>query len=253
MNFQKHYENIIEEQNNTKENLASAYQILAILGLDDHTYTHLSARPPEADYYYIYPFGLRFEEVNSSNLLKISLDGKVLEGSEHSYNKTGYVTHGNIYRARGDINAIFHLHTHATIAVSSMCNGLLPISQWALHFYERVSYHEYDSLVLDDNQSYKMLNDLGRNYVMLMRNHGILTCGKTIHEAMFYTYHLEQACKTQCLALSSNQELVFPSSEVCKKSVQDLLNFEKDLGKRDWIAWQNLLRRKKVFTKTIVS
>lgn len=244
MNFQQHYENIIEEQNNTKENLAAAYQILAILGLDDHTYTHLSARPQGADYYYIYSFGLRFEEVTSNNLLKISLAGQVLEGSEYSYNKTGYVTHGNIYKAKPDINAVFHLHTPATLAVSAMRDGLLPISQWALHFYERVSYHQYDSLVQEDSQSDQMLDDLGENYVMFMRNHGILTCGKTIHEAMFYTYHLEQACKTQCLALSSNQELILPSPEICKKSVQDLLNFEKDLGKRDWLAWLNLLKRK---------
>ena len=121
-----------------KVNLASAYQILAMLGLDDHTYTHLSARPKDADYYYIYPFGLRFEEVNSNNLLQVSLDGEILHGSEYSYNKTGYVTHGNIYKKRADILSIFHLHTPAVVAVSAMKEGLLPISQWALHFYQRL-------------------------------------------------------------------------------------------------------------------
>ncbi|MDD9337601.1 class II aldolase/adducin family protein [Candidatus Tisiphia endosymbiont of Metellina segmentata] len=225
-----------------KSNLVSAYQILAILGLDDHTYTHLSARPKGANFYYIYPFGLRFEEVTSNNLLQVSLDGTVLEGSEYSYNETGYVTHGNIYKAREDISSIFHLHTPATVAVSSMRVGLMPISQWALHFYERLSYHEYNSLILTSNHSNKMLDDLGQNYVMFLRNHGILVCGRTIHEAMFYTYHLEQACKTQCLACSTNQELIIPSQETCRKSVQDLLSFEEDLGKRDWIAWLNLLK-----------
>lgn len=113
----------------TKFNLASAYQILAILGLDDHTYTHISARSKGADFYYIYPFGLRFEEVTSDNLLQVSLDGTVLEGSEYSYNETGYVTHGNIYKKRSDILSIFHLHTPATVAVSSMRVGLMAISQ----------------------------------------------------------------------------------------------------------------------------
>ncbi|KAJ6645065.1 putative aldolase class 2 protein [Pseudolycoriella hygida] len=234
----------LESEEDVKSNLAAAYQILAILGLDDHTYTHLSARVTGSDCYYIYPFGLRFEDVTPNNLLKVSLEGVVLEGSEHSYNKTGYILHGNIYKTRKDINAIFHLHTPATVAVSSICDGLLPISQWALHFYDRLSYHEYDSLVLSAVQGNEIVDDLGKNYVMLLRNHGMLTCGRTIHEAMFYTYHLEQACKTQCLALSTNQKLIVPSAEICKKSVQDLLAFEEDLGKRDWLAWLNLLKKK---------
>ncbi len=140
-----------------------------------------------ADFYYIYPFGLRFEEVTSDNLLRVGFDGTVLEGSEDSYNETGYVTHGNIYKNRSDILSIFHLHTPATVAVSSMRVGLMPISQWALHFYEKLSYHDYNSLLLKSNQSNKMLDDLGQNYVMFLRNHGMLACGKTIHEAMFYT------------------------------------------------------------------
>src|SRR4051812_45157351 len=102
-----------------KKNLSHAYQILAKLDMADHTYTHLSARPENADYYYIYPFGLRFEEVTEDNLLKVSLDGEILEGQEYQYNKTGYVIHGSIYKARKDINAIIHLHTIATVAVGS--------------------------------------------------------------------------------------------------------------------------------------
>ncbi len=220
-----------------KHNLAAAYRIMAYLAMDDHTYTHLSARPLNADFYYIYPFGLRFEEVTQDNLLKVSLEGEVLEGSEYQYNKTGYFIHGNIYKVRSDISSIFHFHTPASVAVSSMQCGLLPISQWALHFYERVSYHNYGSLVLDNNQSAALVNNLGQNYVMFLRNHGVITCGKTIHEAMFYSYHLELACKTQCLSYRGGQELITPSKEVCRQTLQDILSFEKDLGKRDWEAW----------------
>ena len=132
-----------------KTDLAYAYKILAYLKMDDHTYTHLSARAVNEDEYYIYPFGLRFEEVRADNLLKVALDGEIIEGSEYQYNKTGYIIHGNIYQHRPDVMAIFHLHTPASVAVSIMKDGLLPISQWALHFYNQIAYHEYNSLALD--------------------------------------------------------------------------------------------------------
>lgn len=103
-----------------KQDLASAYQIIALLKMDDHTYTHLSSRSENIDHYHIYPFGLRFEEVTPNDLLKVSLDGEVIEGSEFQYNRTGYIIHGNIYKNRPDINSIFHLHTPATVAVSAM-------------------------------------------------------------------------------------------------------------------------------------
>ncbi|MDC0864413.1 class II aldolase/adducin family protein [Rickettsiaceae bacterium] len=226
------------EEEQIKKDLADAYKILAKLGMDDHTYTHLSARPKDADFYYIFPFGYRFEEVTPECLLKVSLDGKVLEGHEYQYNKTGYVIHGSIYKARQELTSIFHLHTIATVAVSAMKDGLLPISQWALHFYDQISYHEYNSLVLDeDTQGQDLVKDMGDKKIMFLRNHGFIACGRTICEAMFYCYHLENACKTQIATLSCNQEVVTPDKEICKKANSDLLNFEKNLGMRDWKAW----------------
>jgi len=227
----------------TKKNLVAAYHVLAKLGLDDHTYTHLSSRPKNADFYYIYPFGLRFSETTEENLLKISLNGEVLEGNEYQYNKTGYVIHGSIYRARPDLNAIFHFHTPSTVAVSALASGLMPISQWALHFYDSVGYHEYNSLTLnEEEQGTQLTKDLAQYKVMFMRNHGAITCGSTIHEAMFYCYHLEQACKTQCLIGSSNGQIIMPSKEICQKTVKDLLEFEQDLGMRDWQAWMRYIK-----------
>jgi ribulose-5-phosphate 4-epimerase/fuculose-1-phosphate aldolase len=221
-----------------KQNLSHAYKIIDHLKMDDHTYTHLSARSAEKEQYYIYPFGLCFNEVEPESLIKVSLDGEILEGKEYQYNKTGYVIHGNIYRSRPDIQAIFHLHTPASVAVSAMQDGLLPISQWALHFYGKVAYYDYNSLVLDyKTQGGDLVQDLGEKNVMLLRNHGMITCGKTIMEAMFYAYHLEMACKTQCLALQAGQKLIFPPENVRQQSVKDLLEFEKNLGERDWHAW----------------
>lgn len=222
----------------TKQNLSCAYQIIAHLKMDDHTYTHLSARSAEHNQYYVYPFGLCFSEVTPDILLKVSLDGEIIEGQEFQYNQTGYIIHGNIYKQRQDVQAIFHLHTPASVAVSAMQDGLLPISQWALHFYQKIAYHDYNSLALDySTHGNDLVKDLAHYNVMLMRNHGMLTCGKTIMEAMFYAYHLEMACRTQVLALQNGQKLIFPPEAVCKQAVKDLLTFEKNLGERDWHAW----------------
>ncbi len=229
----------------TKANLSIAYKLLAHLKYDDHTYTHLSARnPDDLNSYYIYPFGLRFEEVEPENLMKISLDGKILEGEEYQYNKTGYVIHGSIYAKRPDIQAIFHCHTPETLAVSALEEGLLPISQWALHFYHKMSYHDYGSLALETHQGEKLIQDLGQNFNILLRNHGFITSGRTIAEAMFYTHHLQKACETQCLMLSMGKKYIVPSQTICEKTVQDLLSFEKNLGERDWVAWKRLISKK---------
>lgn len=225
-----------------KYDLALAYRILAKLGVDDLTYTHLSVRGKDPKTFYIYPFGMLFSEVKPSDLLLVTLEGEVLEGAEFQYNTTGYIIHGNVYSARKDVNAIFHLHTPEIVAVSACKRGLLPISQWALHFYDKISYHNYDSLALSQGQGSDLVDNLGSsNYSMLLRNHGSITSGGTVPEAMFYTYHLIQACKTQYIALSMGESLCIPNKGTCKKSVNDLLSFEKNLGQRDWAAWKRAL------------
>lgn len=220
-----------------KEELTAAYHIIAGLGMDDLTYTHISIRSSDRESFYIYPFGSLFEEVSPNNLIRVSLEGKVLEGSEYQYNKTGYITHTAIYNARNDLNALFHLHTIAGVTVSTMKFGLLPISQFALHLYDKISYHEYDSLPLVNVAGDTLAKAIGKNNVMILKNHGTFTCGKSIHEAMFYTYHLEQACKTQVKAIAAGiDNLNIIDADIAEKSRNDLLAFEKDLGKRDWIA-----------------
>ena len=134
-------------ENEVRENLALTYRFLAELQMDDLTYTHLSARVPGSRHFYIYPLGQLFSEVTAESLLTVSLDGTVVEGSEPHYNQTGYVMHGSIYDARPDLNAIIHLHTTAGVAVSIMGCGLLPMSQFSFHFYNRIAYHQYDSLM----------------------------------------------------------------------------------------------------------
>lgn len=234
----------INAEKSLRIQLAAAYRIMALLQMDDLTYTHLSVRLPGADSYFIYPFGLLFEEVTASCLLKVTLEGKVLEGKESQYNQTGYVIHGNIYKNRPEINAVFHVHSTAGVAVSAMNCGLMPLSQFSFHFYNRLAYHAYDSLALDhERQGMNLVRDLGQKKALILKNHGTLTCGETIHEAFLYAYFLEQACKVQCAALAGGQKLVIPSKKVCEQSAQDLRNFEPDFGIRDWTALVRKLER----------
>lgn len=233
--------NEINVERNVRTHLAAAYRILALMKMDDLTYTHLSARLPGADWYFIYPFGLLFEEVTASDLLKVSLDGEVLEGEESEYNQTGYVIHGSIYKNRPDLNAVFHLHTTAGVAVSAMNCGLLPLSQFSFHFYNRLAYHTYDSLALDNQrQGMNLVQDLNHKKAMILQNHGTLTCGETIHEAFLYAHFLEQACKVQCAALAGDQKVIIPPKKVCEQAAKDVRDFEPDFGIRDWTA---LLRK----------
>lgn len=228
-----------------KQKLAACYRFCAMMGWDDLTYTHISARSPGSDAYYIYPFGELFEEVTASSLLKVSLDGEIIEGQEFQYNKTGYVIHGAIYKARPEINAVIHLHTRAGVAVSAMKCGLLPISQFSYHFFNRIGYHPYDALALeDDRQGGALGRDLGEHKALMLQNHGTLTCGETIEEAFLYMNFLEKSCQVQCAAMAAGiDNLHMPSPSVCEQAFHDMRNFEPDFGKRDWQALIRKLER----------
>lgn len=236
-----------------RENLANAYQIIASWGWDDSTYTHLSARV-DNDHFLILPFGYLFEEVTPESLLLVDTQGQVVSGIESQYNKTGYVIHGAIYQERPDLQAVFHLHTPASIAVSATKEGLLPLSQWALHFYDQVSYMAYDSLALDkDTQGLSLAKELGTNSVMLLRNHGLITCGKTLHEALFYLHHLEHACRVQAFSHEPQSGWVIPDHKMCLTARNDLLSFEQDLGIRDWNAYMRKLNRDRKLNQSYAS
>ncbi|MES2608060.1 MAG: class II aldolase/adducin family protein [Pseudomonadota bacterium] len=227
--------------NSLRFKLATAYQLCALKGWDNWTYTHISARLPGQQSFLINQFDTLYKDVTPQSLALVDMT-QPAENYFDTLNPTGVYMHSAIYNARPDINAIFHLHTPHGVAVSAMECGLLPISQFALHFYNRVSTHPYDSLVLDEKtQTEHLARDLGDNYTMLLQNHGTVTTGATIEEAFFFTHHLEEACRVQCLTLSCNTPYIQPSAEMCKKTADDLLGFEKKLGMRDWKAAQNLM------------
>lgn len=220
-----------------KTDLVFAYKIISFLKMDDLTYTHITARPNGANYFYILAFGNMFSEASEERLIKVDFNGNILEGDEKIYNKTGYVIHSSIYKNRKDINAIFHLHTLDSIAVSVMECGLLPISQFAMPFFENISYHDYNSLALDQNEHGNSLaKDLGDCKNMLLKSHGTINCGKDLQEAFFYTRFLHQACEIQVKVLSSGKNYYIPTRESCLRARHDMLTFEEKLGSRDWNA-----------------
>jgi ribulose-5-phosphate 4-epimerase/fuculose-1-phosphate aldolase len=232
----------MRDQKILRDNLSFAYRACAYLKLDDLTYTHLSAKCSN-DSFLIYPFGLLFQEVNPQDLLEVDFSGGLRSGVEMNYNLTGYSLHSMIYENRNDVEAIFHLHTPAIVAVASEKNGLQPLSQWALHFYNNIGYHEYNSLALNkiDHQD-RLTKDLGRYSVLMMKHHGAMIVGKTIEEALFYSYHLEKACQTQCLM--NREETPLIDAEVASRSYHDLISFEKKLGQRDFLALKRFLTMK---------
>lgn len=232
-----------------RKNLALTGRILADISFDDSTFAHISARSRAGDSFFIPSFGLLFGEMSEANLVNVDFDKNIITGYEPECNITGYNIHTPIYKSRGDVNAIFHLHTNAMIAVSIMKKGLLPISQHALHFYNQVAYHEYNSLVLDENvQASGLLRDLGDKNILFLRNHGVIICGKTIHECYFYAYQLQRACEIQVMCGVDEANLVTIPDEICVKTVKDLLSFEEDLGIRDW----NAAVRKYLFKPSVV-
>lgn len=230
----------------TKKKLVQAFHIFAMLGMDDLTYTHISVRHPVyKGRYFINALGPLFEEMNEDLILEVDFNGTLIGDSAHHYNPTGECIHASIYKARPDINAVMHLHTIDGVAVSSLEGGLLPISQFALHFHNIIGYHDYNGLVLDDVESTQLAKDLDQNKAMILRNHGLLSLGTTIEEAFFYMYYLDQACKTQVKALSMNQKLKLPSQEIIEKAQSQMRHFEENLGERDWKALVRKLERQK--------
>jgi len=197
------------EEWNTRVNLAACYRLIAHNGWDDLVYTHVSARVPGSDdHFLLNPMGLMFEEVTASNLVKIDLDGQKVMDSPYGVNAAGFVIHSAIHEARPDIGCIIHLHTDYGIAVSMQKNGLLPDSQTATFPYSFLTYHDYEGVAVREDEKQRLVANLGNKFLMILRNHGTISCGPDIGFAYIGMHFLEKACKIQILAQSSGQELI---------------------------------------------
>ncbi len=200
---------VSEAEWNVRLDLAACYRLVAMHGWDDLIYTHISARVPDTDYFLINAFGLAFNEVTASNLVKIDIDGNVIDQDcPFEINPAGFTIHSAIHEVRHDAMCVLHLHTNATIAVASLKEGLLPLSQYSMFALASLSYHEYEGLAVNPAEKVKLQENLGNKNFMLLKNHGALTVGKTIGDAFMHMYDLTRACEIQIQALSTGMETI---------------------------------------------
>lgn len=225
--------------------LAAAYRLVAKLGLDDLIYTHLSVRVPGPEMHFLLnPYGLLFEEVTATSLIKVDLNGDVIESTgEFPHNPAGFVVHSAIHRSGDDRVCVFHAHSANAMAVSSLECGLLPMSLWAMPYYQRLSYHDYEGPPVRLDERDRIIARLGDTKAMLMHNHGILTVGKTVAEAFIYMYYLERACEIQIKAQSTGQKIIIPSHDVCEYSARLRYSQEQLTELPGQLEWQALMRK----------
>jgi len=183
---------------NQRINLAACYRLVALYGWDDLVDTHISARVPGPDHHFlINPYGLMFDEITASSLVKVDLDGNQLTKSDYSINPAGFTIHSAIHEVREDAGCVLHLHTLDGTAVSSCSEGLLPLNQTAQFVTHDLAYHDYEGVALDHDERPRLQKDLGNKNHMLLRNHGTLTVGRSVASAFERMYHLERACSMQ--------------------------------------------------------
>src|SRR6476620_2993807 len=188
--------------------LAAAYRLVALYGWDDLIFTHLSARVPGPEHHFlINPYGMMFEEITASSLVKIHLQGEIVSPKRYVVKPAGFTIHSAVHAAREDALCVIHLHTLNGIAVSAQQNGLLPISQQSLFALSSLAYHDYEELALNEEEKCRLVADLGNKNNMILSNHGLLTVGKTSAEAFLSMYILESACRIQILAQSGGATL----------------------------------------------
>ena len=197
------------EEWQTRVDLAAAYRLVALYGWDDLIFTHLSARVPGADHHFLLnPYGMMFEEVTASSLVKIDLAGNKVMDSPYFINPAGFTIHSAVHEARADALCVMHLHTDYGIAVSAQEKGLLPLSQQSLFVLGSLGYHDYEGLALNDEEKPRLVADLGKKTFLILRNHGLLTVGPTVADAFLSMFLLERACRIQILAQSGGVKLV---------------------------------------------
>jgi len=200
---------VSEEEWKARIDLAALYHLVHLHGWDDLFFTHISMRVPGPDeHFLINPFGLLFEDVTASNLVKVDLEGQVLPPSKYGINPAGFTIHSAIHAARPDVAVALHLHTDAGVAVAAQRDGLLPISQLAMNVMSDVAYHDYEGLALDAEEKDRLVKDLGEHHLMILRNHGTLSVGAHPFQAYLRIYLLERACKIQTMAQNGGGELI---------------------------------------------
>ena len=231
------------EEWQTRIDLAACYRLVFHYGWHHLNLNHISARVPgEEGHILINPYGPMYNEVTASNLVKIDLDGNVLDETPYGINPAGYTIHSAIHAARDDVGCVLHTHTEAGLAVSALKCGLLPLNQDAVRFYNRIGYHDYEGISLELGERDRLVRSLGPHRALVLRNHGLLTAGRTIAEAFTLMFHLEKACVAQVMINATTEDdprLVLLTPEVCEHSAQQAWRIN---DKAEEMRWPALVR-----------
>lgn len=238
-------ERVSAEEWDTRVNLAACYRLAAHFRMTDLIYTHISARVPGPGHHFlINAFGQLWDEIGASTLVKVTLEGEIVDDpTGYGFNRAGYVIHSAVHRARPEVGCVIHTHTAAGIAVAAQEQGLLPISQHAMRFWNGIAYHDYEGLALDLDEQERLVRDLGSHKAMILRNHGLLTCGASIPEAFDLMYYLERACQTQIAALGGGAKLRVPPPAVAEKTAAQFRALPYKPKRPEWKALLRMLDR----------
>ena len=228
------------EEWQARVDLAALYRLVALHGWDDLIYTHISARIPGPEHHFlINPYGMLFEEMTASSLVKIDLQGNILQETPYFINPAGFTIHSAVHEARADAKFVMHLHSDQGVAVAAQREGLLPLSQHALIVLPRLAYHDYEGIALNLDERERLVADLGDKHLMLLRNHGTLAVGETAGDCWVGMFYLERACKQQVMALSAGRENVLMAPEASRAEVR--MQTARGIG--GGLAWPGCLRR----------
>lgn len=222
--------------------LAAAYRLVALYGWDDLIFTHLSALVPgEEGHFLINPYGWMFDEITASSLVKVDMDCRKVMDSPHEVNPAGFTIHSAIHAVRHDAHCVMHTHTVAGVAVSAQASGLLPLSQQSLFPLANLAYHDYEGVALREDEKVRLQADLGQANVMILRNHGLLSCGDTVANAFLNLFLLQRDCEIQIAAQAGGTPLVQVPKVIVDGIAQAAARVTRGLGGN--LAWPALLRR----------
>ena len=212
------------EEWKARQELACAYRLFDHFGWHGLIFNHITVRVPGTEStFLINPYGLMYREVTASNLVKIDIEGNIIGDSDYPVNRAGFVIHSALHMARHDAHAIMHTHTNEGVAVGAQEHGLLPLSMGAIGMQGQIAYHEFEGISLDTDERDRLIADLGDKNILILRNHGLLTCGGTLAEAFMRMRGLQQACEAQVMALAGGVKLHYPA-EKTQKVTADQVN-----------------------------
>lgn len=230
------------EEWQTRVDLAACYRLVADFGWSDLVFTHITARVPGSeDQFLINPYGMMFDEITASSLVKIDLHGNKLDNSPFPVNPAGFTIHSAIHSARHDAHCVLHVHSLNGVAVSAQANGVLPLSQQSIFILSSLAYHDYEGVALNDQEKPRLVADMGDKIYLMLRNHGLLTVGPTIADAFLNMYIFEAACTIQVRAQAGGGKLIEIPPAIIGGAQKQAKAVTKSLG--GMLAWPGLLRR----------